>query len=71
MPTHTRRTLSALLCLFAVGIAGPVLCAVTGSISGTITDDETGIRLSGFNIVIQGTGLTTVTEAPALSRSGP
>lgn len=62
MPTRMRRTLSALLCLLAVGIAGPVLCAVTGSISGTVTDDETGKHLSGVNIVIQGTGLTTVTD---------
>lgn len=63
MPTHMRRTLSAALCLLAVGIAGPVLCAVTGSISGTVTDGETGGPLSGVNIVIQGTGLTTVTDS--------
>jgi outer membrane receptor protein involved in Fe transport len=48
----------------ALGLAG--LCAwgaVTGVISGSVTDAETRAELSGVNISVEGAGLSTVTDS--------
>ena len=41
----------------------PVGASTTGIISGVVTDTVTGAKLSGVNIVVKGTDLTTVTDA--------
>lgn len=47
----------------AIGLIGPVYAGTTGIVSGTVTDYSTGERLAGVNVVIEGTNLTTVTDA--------
>ncbi|MBI2844765.1 MAG: TonB-dependent receptor [Armatimonadetes bacterium] len=37
--------------------------STTGIISGVVTDIDTGAKLSGVNVMVKGTGLTTVTDA--------
>lgn len=44
-------------------IVAPVYSGTTGIITGTITDSQTSQKLTGVNIVIDGTDLTTVTDA--------
>ena len=51
----------AFLTLF-VALAVPAHALVTGIISGKVTDAETGAPLSGANVVLTGTTLTTVTD---------
>lgn len=41
----------------------PVGAGTTGIISGVLTDAKTGAKLSGVNVAIKGTGMTTVTDA--------
>ncbi len=43
--------------------AAPVWGAVTGVVSGTVTDQETGEALAGANVSVTGTDLRTVTDA--------
>ncbi len=42
--------------------AGAAWCAVTGVVSGTVIDSETGARLSGANVSVVEAGLTTVSD---------
>lgn len=45
-------------------LAGLVVYAsTTGIITGVVTDQATGAKLSGVNVAVKGTGLTTVTDA--------
>lgn len=46
-----------------MGIGTPVCAGTTGIIAGTVTDSETGEKLAGVNIIIEGTKLTTVTDS--------
>ncbi len=46
-----------------VGVGMPVYSGTTGIISGTVTDSETGEKLAGVNIIVEGTNLTTVTDS--------
>jgi len=48
--------------LMTAGIITPVRGGTTGIISGTITDSETGQKLAGVNVIVEGTDLTTVTD---------
>jgi len=41
----------------------PVYASTTGIVSGVVTDAGTGAKLSGVNVAIKGTNLTTVTDA--------
>ncbi|MEN6355490.1 MAG: TonB-dependent receptor [Armatimonadota bacterium] len=50
-------SITALVCACVWVTAG-----TTGSVSGVVKDAETGAALSGANIVIAGTGLSTVTD---------
>jgi len=55
---------AALAAALAALLAGPpAWAAVTGVISGTAADVETGAALSGANVAVLGTGLATVTDA--------
>lgn len=58
------RIAAAVLFLFqiAVGITSPAYGGTTGIISGIATDSETGARLAGVNVVLEGTDLTTITN---------
>lgn len=58
------RRLLVLLAIMALmtTLAPPISASTTGIISGVITDSETGVKLSGVNIVVKGTNLTTVTD---------
>lgn len=46
------------LCMLSV----PVIAGTTGIVAGTVTDADTGAKLAGVNVVIEGTSLTTVTD---------
>lgn len=48
--------------IMAVCLSSNVNAATTGIVSGTVTDMETGEKLQGVNVIIEGTGLTTVTD---------
>ncbi len=52
----------AIVALIALG-ASCGWGAVTGVVSGAVTDTATGVALSGANVSIVGTGLATVTDA--------
>lgn len=41
----------------------PLFAGTTGIVAGVVTDSETGSKLAGVNIVIEGTDLTTVTDS--------
>lgn len=47
--------------LVAASVA-PLYSGTTGIISGTVTDSETGEKLVGVNVIVEGTDLTTVTD---------
>ncbi len=53
--------LAVLVLLTAVVM--PAYASTTGIISGVVTDADTGAALSGVNIMVKGTYLTTVTDA--------
>jgi len=61
----SKRSGTALVAVaFAVVLAGAAAWgAVTGVVSGTVTDQETGASLSGANVSLVGTDLSTVTDA--------
>ncbi|HEY3298509.1 MAG TPA: carboxypeptidase regulatory-like domain-containing protein, partial [Armatimonadota bacterium] len=44
-------------------LVSPAHCGTTGIITGTVTDASSGQKLAGVNVVVAGTGLTTVTDA--------
>ena len=44
-------------------MAGAAWGAVTGIVSGTVSEADTGAALSGANVVLSGSGLTTVSDA--------
>ena len=48
--------------LIAVNVIAPVYAGTTGIISGIAVDSESGGKLAGVNVIIKGTGLTTVTD---------
>jgi outer membrane receptor protein involved in Fe transport len=50
--------LASILALIASAAYG----STTGIISGVVTDAASGAKLSGVNVVVKGTGLTTVTD---------
>lgn len=52
--------LVAIVCLTI--LAPMAQASTTGIISGVVTDTDTGAKLSGVNIIVKGTGLTTVTD---------
>lgn len=52
-----------LAALFLLTFAVAAIAGTTGIISGVVTDNDTGAKLSGVNIVVKGTSLTTVTDA--------
>lgn len=54
----------ALLATVALALVLATLAdaSTTGIISGVVTDSETGAKLSGVNVVIKGTNLSTVTD---------
>jgi len=61
---RARRTAYLLVAALLCGAAsGAVFASTTGLISGVATDAQTGARLTGVNVVIEGTDLTTVTDA--------
>ena len=45
-----------------VTLALPAYASTTGIVSGVVTDADSGAKLSGVNIIIKGTNLTTVTD---------
>ena len=51
-----------LLALAVAAMCATALGAVTGVVSGVVTDVETGVALSGANVAIVDTALTTVTD---------
>ncbi|MHB1190650.1 MAG: TonB-dependent receptor [Armatimonadota bacterium] len=53
---------SIMLLMLLLAAVGPVIAGTTGIISGRATDSSTGEALSGVNIIITGTRLTTVTD---------
>lgn len=58
------RILLMLLAILAMAtMMMPAEASTTGIISGIVVDSETGTKLSGVNIVIKGTNLTTVTDS--------
>ena len=64
MRLHRTQLLLFLLAgMVAVLIAVQVGAGTTGTVSGTVKDAQSGTPLSGANVVIGGTKLTTVTDA--------
>jgi len=64
MKLHRKQLLLLLLAgMLAVLIAVRVWAGTTGTVSGTVKDAQNGAPLSGANVVIGGTKLSTVTDA--------
>lgn len=64
MKFSAMRVFALLAVLMLVFVAGQaVFASTTGIVAGVVTDSDTGAKLSGVNIVIHGTSLTTVTDA--------
>jgi len=61
--TQYRRLATMLLAVTLGLMAIPAWGAVTGVISGSVTDAATGAALSGANVTVEGTELTTVTDS--------
>ncbi|MEN6372480.1 MAG: TonB-dependent receptor [Armatimonadota bacterium] len=61
----TRTKLLTLLAIVMITtlMITPAVASTTGIISGTVVDSVTGAKLSGVNIIVKGTNLTTVTDA--------
>lgn len=53
----------AVAVLIALLVAAPAYSGTTGIIAGTVTDAAKGAKLAGVNVIIEGTNLTTVTDA--------
>jgi|GEM_PF-645971 len=58
-----RKIVPILIAAMIILICPPGFAGTTGVISGVITDASTGEKLSGVNIIVKGTNLTTVTDA--------
>ena len=58
-----RTKLFACIALIILGAAAVVYSGTTGIISGVVTDSATGEKLEGVNVIVEGTDLTTVTDA--------
>lgn len=60
---RTRLFLLFVIVTLAVLVAGRIMAGTTGTVSGVAKDAQSGAVLSGANIAIVGTTLTTVTDA--------
>ena len=49
--------------LMVIAVTVPAHAGTTGIIAGTVTDSATGEKLAGVNVIVEGTDLTTVTNA--------
>lgn len=59
----TRRFLVVLVLVAMFASLVPAGASTTGIISGVLMDAKTGAKLSGVNVTVKGTNLTTVTDA--------